>query len=190
MSPLGYTCSASARSDQSAPHLMEDQYIVEVLDPASWKPVAEGELGVLVVSNLFSEAQPILRYVMGDWLRTTSAPCPCGRTHLRAPGGLQGRFDDVVKVKGLKFYPAVFEDVVRSVEGVHDEFRVVIQNRGEADHVVVTVEGSSETLAPAVRARITASLGIDASVEVVAPGTFPRNQGKTVRFSDVRTIKS
>jgi phenylacetate-CoA ligase len=138
MSPLGYTCSESSRSDQAAPHLMEDQYIVEVLDPSSWKPVEEGELGVLVVSNLFSEAQPILRYVMGDWLRITRLPCSCGRTHARAPGGLQGRFDDVVKVKGLKFYPAVFEDAVRSVEGVHDEFRVVIQNRGDADQVVQT----------------------------------------------------
>jgi phenylacetate-CoA ligase len=190
MSPLGYTCTDSSRSDQAAPHLMEDQYIVEVLDPSSWKPVEEGELGVLVVSNLFSEAQPILRYVMGDWLRITRLPCPCGRTHARALGGLQGRFDDVVKVKGLKFYPAVFEDAIRSVEGVHDEFRVVIQNRGDADQVVITVEGTSDTLAPAVRARIAASLGIDAAVEVVAPGTYPRTQGKTVRFSDARTTKS
>jgi phenylacetate-coenzyme A ligase PaaK-like adenylate-forming protein len=55
---------------------------------------------------------------------------------------------------------------------------------------VITVEGTSDTLAPAVRARIAASLGIDVAVEVVAPGTYPRTQGKTVRFSDARTTKS
>jgi phenylacetate-CoA ligase len=189
MSPLGYTCRTSATSAEAAPHLMEDQYLVEVLDPTTWEPVAEGDLGVLVVSNLFSEAQPILRYVMGDWLRITRERCPCGRTHARAPGGLQGRFDDVVKVKGLKFYPAVFEDVVRSVKGVLDEFRVVIESKGDLDRVKVTVEGTSEELAPVVRSRIAASLGIDVSVEVVAPGTYERKQGKTVRFSDSRPKK-
>ncbi|MDB4945960.1 MAG: Phenylacetate-CoA ligase [Labilithrix sp.] len=191
MSPLGYTCAASENEDAPSPHLMEDQYVVECLTPGTWTPVADGELGVLVVSNLFSEAQPILRYVMGDWLRITREPCACGRTHARALGGLQGRYDDVVKVKGLKFYPAAFEDAIRSVRGTGDEFKVEIEGNGGRDVVTISVEPADASEDPAalltrVERGVSGALGINVTVRVLPSGTLPRTQTKAKRFFDLR----
>jgi phenylacetate-CoA ligase len=194
MSPLGYTCCYQVeRTDGLDVHLMEDQYLVEVLHPETLAPVAEGERGMLVVSNLFSEAQPILRYVMGDWVRVTTEPCPCGRTHARAIGGLQGRSDELLKIRGLKFFPAGIEDSVRSLPQVGDEFRMEITRREDRDHVKLTVEPSSAgDDARAAELKITiaralkGSLGIEVEVEMAPYGTLPRTAVKAKRLVDLR----
>jgi phenylacetate-CoA ligase len=195
MSPLGYTCAyQAARTDGPVDaHLMEDVYVAEVLDPDTFTPVPEGQRGVLVVSNLFSEAQPILRYVMGDWLSITTEPCPCGRTHARALGGLHGRNDDLVKIRGLMFFPAVIEDSIRRLEDVGDEFKVEILRVDNMDRVRVTVEPRSqipksdygpprERIARALKG----SLGIDVEVALVPYGSLPRTTFKAKRLFDLR----
>ena len=195
MSPLGYTCREQVeQSDHPVEvHLMEDQYIVEVLRPGTLEPAAEGEKGMLVVSNLFSEAQPILRFAMGDWISVTRSPCLCGRTHARAIGGLQGRSDDLVKIRGLKFFPAGLEDAVRSISGVGDEFKLEITNVEDVDHLVVTVEpfAPMEPQAlgswPDVVAReLKGTLGIEVNVVAVPFGTLPRATFKAKRLFDLR----
>ena len=195
MSPLGYTCAYQAGQSKGPvdAHLMEDAYVAEVLDPDTMQPVAEGERGILVVSNLFSEAQPILRYVMGDWLSVTTEACPCGRTHARAKGGLHGRNDDLVKIRGLMFFPAVLEDSIRRLEDVGDEFKVEISRTDNMDRVRVTVEPSSqipksdygpsrERIARALKG----SLGIDVEVVLVPYGSLPRTTFKAKRLFDFR----
>jgi len=195
MSPLGYTCAYQAGRCEGPvdAHLMEDVYIAEVLAPDTMQPVPEGERGILVVSNLFSEAQPILRYVMGDWLSITTRPCPCGRTHARAKGGLHGRNDDLVKIRGLVFFPAVFEDSIRRLNDAGDEFKIEITRLENMDRVRVTVEPTSqipksdygpprERIARALKG----SLGIDVEVVLVPYGSLPRTTFKAKRLFDLR----
>jgi phenylacetate-CoA ligase len=196
MSPLGYTCSEEAAQKERRPnvHLMEDQYLVEVLDPETAKPVAEGERGMLVVSNLYSEAQPILRYVMGDWVRITNEACACGRTQARAIGGLQGRSDELLKVRGLKFFPAAIEDAVRSLPDVGDEFIVELTTTGELDCMKVTIEPAVELGDESKRDALKLSseyalkglLGVTTEVEVVPRGSLPRTTAKAKRLFDRR----
>lgn len=191
MSPLGYTCRHQAARDEGpiGVHLMEDMYIPEVVDPETFEPLPPGEKGILVVSNLFSEAQPILRYLMGDWITVSEEPCPCGRTHCRAVGGLQGRHDQLIKVRGLLFFPAVLEDSIRRLEELGDEFKVEIFDEGSMDRVKVTAEprDSDNGLTPDRVARsIKGALGIDVDVELVAPGTLPRTTFKAKRLFDHR----
>ena len=102
----------------------EDHHIIEVVDPETKKPTPEGEVGILVITHLTREATPMLRYWTNDFARLDSSPSPCGRTHLRSPGGILGRHDDLVIYKGAKFYPIQVEEVVRSFSGLSNEFRV------------------------------------------------------------------
>ncbi|MCE9546021.1 MAG: AMP-binding protein [Planctomycetia bacterium] len=193
--PLGYTCTNQVRRTDAPvdTHLMEDVAIPEVLDPVTMQPVPEGQPGILVVSNLYSEAQPILRYVMGDWITVTTEPCSCGRTHARAVGGLQGRNDNLLKIRGLMFFPAVIEDSIRQLADVGDEFKVEITRRDSMDHVKVTIEPASpipksryEPHAERVGRALKGSLGIHVEVEVVPYGTLPRTQFKAQRLFDLR----
>ncbi|MFH1266332.1 MAG: phenylacetate--CoA ligase family protein, partial [Planctomycetota bacterium] len=195
MPPLGYTCSHLVkRKDQPVDsHMMEDVYIPEALDPETYKPVPEGKPGVLAVSNLYSEAQPILRYVMGDWISISTEPCECGRTHARALGGLRGRHDKLIKIRGLLFFPAAIEDAVRSQPEVGDEFRVELDREGDMDQVKVTIEPSPETAElgdQERRARVAhalkGTLGLRVDVEVAPYGSLPRSQFKSDRLTDRR----
>jgi len=195
MSPLGYTCRHQVQQTDHPVdvHLMEDVYLPEVLHPETLQPVAEGQRGILVVSNLYSESQPMLRYVMGDWISVTTEPCPCGRTHARALGGLQGRNDDLIKIRGLMFFPAVIEDAIRSHPDVGDEFKVEISRERSMDRVKVSVEPNSPVPKASyseVDERITrslkGSLGIDVEVEVLAYGSLPRTEFKARRLVDLR----
>ena len=195
MPPLGYTCSHLVkRKDKPVDsHLMEDVYIPEALDPQTYQPVPEGQPGVLVVSNLYSEAQPILRYVMGDWIAIGTEPCECGRTHARAVGGLRGRNDKLIKIRGLLFFPAAIEDAIRSLPEVGDEFRVELDHVGDMDQVKVTIEPSPQTAEISDRERrakvveaLKGTLGLRVDLEVVPYGSLPRSKFKSDRLTDRR----
>jgi phenylacetate-CoA ligase len=111
-------------------HVAEDYVVVECLDPDTQKPVPDSELGVLVFTHLTREATPVIRYWSNDYARLSSEPCACGRTHVRAVGGIVGRHDDLVIFKGAKFYPSQVEKVVRSFAELSDEFRIEVDAAG------------------------------------------------------------
>lgn len=195
MTPLGYTCSYQVRQrlHPVEVHVMEDAYIVEALDPGTFEPVPEGQRGILVVSNLFSEAQPMLRYVMGDWVTLTTEPCPCGRRHARVVGGLQGRNDGLIKIRGLLFFPAAIEDSLRSLQYIGDEFRVEIGREGDMDRLQVSIEpaapapaGTEADLQARAARDLKGALGIDVDVNVVPYESLPRAEYKARRILDRR----
>ncbi len=175
--PLGYSCEAEAKKADGTVgvHLMEDALIVEVLDPQTLEPVAPGETGTLVVSNLYSESSPFLRFDMGDWIRVTEEPCACGRTQARAVGGLLGRNDHCVKIRGLQFFPSTFEDAVRSIGGLGDEFRVEVRTELAGS----SLNGSD--LAGNLKAAASADTSTDAPSDN-APQTERRRQRDSVRI--------
>jgi phenylacetate-CoA ligase len=193
--PVGYTCShqAAQKTGPVGSHLFEDIYVHEALDPDSWQPVPEEKPGVLVVSNLFSEAQPILRYVMGDWISIATEPCGCGRTHARALGGLQGRHDKLIKIRGQMFYPATIEEAFRSLPEVGDEFRVQLDRIGDMDYISAAIEPSPDTAELADEDRtarvvetLKGTLGLRVDVNLVPYGSLPRTEGKADRLTDRR----
>lgn len=205
--PLGYTCTEEVEKASGAVnvHLMEDTHIVEVLDPVTHEPVPDGERGTLVVSNLYSEAGPFLRFDMGDWAALTREPCACGRTHARAIGGLAGRNDHCLKIRGLQFFPSTFEDALRSIPELGHEYRVEVEpenregaplstragasnRRRERDlvRVVTEVKPDASITAEEVARKLKAVLGIQVDVDLKPAGTLPRIEGKGVRFVDRR----
>lgn len=193
--PLAYTCrEESAHLDRPVNmHLTEDMYVPEVLDPDTWEPVAPGGRGVMVCTNLWSEGQPFLRYVIGDYLAVTDVLCECGRTHVQARGGFTGRPDDMVKVRGVVLFPSTIEAVVRRVPELTNEFMLVLTSgAGGLDELTVQVEAAAgepagyATLGGALVEAIRTHVGVRARVEVLPPGTLPRTEFKARRLNDLR----
>ena len=193
--PVGYTCAYQVNRGQGQveSHMTEDIYIPEALDPETLQPVPEGTPGILAVSNLFSESHPIPRYLMGDWVTITTEPCGCGRTHARAIGGLQGRNDRLLKIRGLMFFPAAIEDAIRCQPEVGDEFRVEIDHIDDMDQIRVTIEPNPDNgqmddrrRSEKVARELKGLLGIRVDVAVVPYGSLARSQFKSDRVVDRR----
>ena len=86
-------------------HILEDDYLAEIIDPGTGQPVSAGNLGELVLSNLGRLGSPLLRYRTGDLVRVDPRPCPCGRSFLRLEGGILGRTDDMIHLRGNNLHP-------------------------------------------------------------------------------------
>jgi phenylacetate-CoA ligase len=187
LAEMGPTFAAECEM-QAGLHFAEDHYLVEVVDPISKEPLPEGQMGVLVLTHLTREATPLVRYFTGDLARITKEPCPCGRTHLRAVGGILGRVDDLVVYRGAKFYPGQVEEVVRSFPELSSEYRIeVVEEGGMVRRVTVVVEaraeaqGQVEGLANALKQRLREALAVTPEVRLEAPGTLERTAFKAKR---------
>ena len=167
-------------------HVNEGEFIAEVLDPATGRPVADGEHGELVVTNLGRTASPVIRYRTGDIVVRRLTPCPCGRTWARLEGGILSRADDMVNIKGVNVYPVGIETVVRRFAEVV-EFRSIVS----ADHAMRSLRleielgpqaGDRAAIAARVAYQLREALGLSVAVHVVPAGTLPRFEMKASRF--------
>jgi len=168
-------------------HVNEGEFIAEVLDQATGREVPDGEPGELVVTNLGRTASPIIRYRTGDIVMRRLTPCPCGRTWARLEGGILGRADDMVNIRGVNVYPVGIESVVRRFAEVV-EFRSIVSSpvgamrslRLEIEVAPQVADGSA--VASRVAYQLREALGLTVAVNVVAGGTLPRFEMKASRF--------
>jgi phenylacetate-CoA ligase len=165
-------------------HVNEDEFIAEILDPNTGEAVAEGENGELVITNLGRIGSPVIRYRTGDLVQPSYQPCPCGRPFLLLQGGVLGRVDDMLIVRGVNVFPSAVENVMREFHEI-EEFRVEIfekQAMKEIKLILETRESSVIGLADQVSQRVRERIGLRPHVELVAPGTLPRFELKARRF--------
>lgn len=166
-------------------HVIESEFIVEVLNPATGQSVAAGEKGELIITNLGRWGFPVIRYRTDDVVVANEEQCECGRTFLRLEGGIIGRADDMVTVRGVNVFPSALENLVRNYEEV-DEFRVTVSKRGEMDELTIEVElaegADSESISKAILQSIHSSLGLRPTVKTVPRATLPRFELKARRF--------
>jgi phenylacetate-CoA ligase len=172
MGAYGYECEV-----QAGPHVNESEFIAEVLDPVTGEPADEGEL---VLTNLGRLGSPLIRYRTGDRVRLTATPCACGRTFARLAGGILGRLDDMLIVRGVNVFPSAIEAIVRRFPV--EEFQIEVFRDGELDEVrvLLEVEGGAGAV-PRVQAALRAGLGIRLEVDAVEAGTLPRFELKARR---------
>ena len=167
-------------------HVNETEYIVEVVDPDTGEPTPNGHRGELVVTNLGRTACPVIRYRTGDLVVRTNEPCPCGRSLTRLVGGVVGRADDVVSVRGVNVHPTAIESVLRAFDDVI-EYRAMVRSTATGRSLSVEVEVASKTVDPrtvanAVSTKLREALGLTVPVTIVATGTLPRFDMKARRF--------
>ncbi len=167
-------------------HVWTDHFLVEVVDPATLEPVPPGTEGELVVTTLRKQATPLLRYRTRDLTSLDPSPCRCGSPYPRI-SRLRGRSDDMVKARGVMFFPAHVEHVLSGVEGATGEYRIEIDRDGTGDRVLLLAEApDAPGLAGHVAGLLRAEIGLRADVEIVAPGALPRSERKTQRVHDRR----
>ena len=99
-------------------HVLEEAYLPEIIHPEPAVPVAAGEPGELVLTTLGRRGSPLIRYRTGDLVTAAESPCSCGRLDLALEGGILGRADDMVVVRGVNVYPSAVEEILRSAGGV------------------------------------------------------------------------
>lgn len=167
-------------------HVNESEFIVEVIDPQSGEPVAEGGLGELVITNLGRLGSPVVRYRTGDLVEPSSKACLCGRPFMLLRGGVLGRVDDMIIVRGVNIFPSAVERIVREIPEI-DEFRLDAVQAGALVELKLTLEprpglASTRGLTEDVVRRFRAAMGIRPMVELVPPGTLPRFELKARRF--------
>jgi phenylacetate-CoA ligase len=184
--PIGWDTAA-----QSGPTLAEDFIYPEILDPDTLQPVPDGERGVLVLSHLDKQAGPLLRWWTGDVVVRDSRPAPDGRTHARLPGGVLGRADDMLIVRGVNVFPTAIEDIVRSHPGATGEYLIIVDDSlkdpktGFLTGLKLQVEAAADAppdFADTLAARIREHLTVRAAIEIAAPGSLPRSVHKAKRL--------
>lgn len=175
---FGYSCET-----QHGIHVNEAEFIAEIVDPLTGQPVSEGARGELVLTNLGRTGWPAIRYRTGDLVEAGGRACPCGRSFLLLPGGVLGRIDDLMIVRGVNVYPSAVEAILR--EFPTGEFRIVRSIRNSMEAIDVEVEASEairEPLADAFRQR----LGVRVDVSIVPAQSLPRFELKARRIVDRR----
>ena len=175
MGAYGFECAA-----QAGLHVNEAEFIVEVIDPATGQPADEGEL---VLTNLGRVGSPLLRYRTGDRVRVARTPCACGRTFLRLDGGILGRVDDMLIVRGVNVFPSALEGIVRRFPAV-DEFVIEVYRRGQLDEVrlLLEVQGQARAVVAAVQEAVRVDLGIRVEAVPVPGQSLPRYELKARRL--------
>lgn len=181
---------------QNGLHVMEDHFIVEIVDPETLQPLPDGEVGEVVFTSLTKDALPVIRYRTRDISRIIPGECACGRTHRRIQR-VTGRSDDMLIIRGVNVYPSQIEQVLLGIPSVAPHYQVVLTKRGSMDHVEVQVEVANdvsfdevrvlESLQKRVRAEIESVLAVSVAVKLVEPKSIARSEGKAKRVVDLRS---
>lgn len=198
--PVTYECP----TQPGVLHVIESAYFAEIIDPASGKHTTIGQAGELVLTTLGRTGSPLLRYRTGDLVRraasvslaepssagkmpaASSPACACGRHELALEGGILGRTDDMVIVRGVNVYPTAVEEIIRAFEDVA-EYRVHITEENALTQMRVEIESTVHcadpaTLAARVEKAFEAALVLRVPVITVAPGALPRFEMKAKRW--------
>ena len=172
-------------------HLNEDEFLSEILDPGTLLPVPDGQPGELVVTNLRRFACPAIRYRTGDLVRprwpTPDAIEAGACAWVRLEGGVLGRTDDMLVVRGVNIFPGAIDDIVRSFPEVV-EYRLTVATHESLD--VLKLEIEDRLADPGRVAReMQVRLGLRVDVVTVSAGSLPRFEGKGRRIVDRRDTR-
>ncbi len=179
---------------QDGLHIWEDCYIVEIVNPETLEPVADGEIGELVLTTLDRDAMPIIRYRTRDLTRFIVGDCACGRTHRRIDR-VKGRSDDMFIVKGVNIFPMQIEKVLMEFEQIGTNYLITIANVGSNDEIKIEVELNTmftddysklEKLGKEITRKLRDEILITPKVLLVGKNSLPQQDGKAVRVSDLR----
>ena len=166
----------------------EDHFYPEVIDPGTGQVLAEGEIGELVLTSLTKQAMPVVRYRTRDLTRLL----PGGAyPAFRSIEKITGRTDDMMIIRGVNVFPTQVEEVLLTVPGLSPHFECVLTRPDRLDELSVRVESrepdaDSDALAGQLGSMIKDRIGVTVSVEVLAPESIPRSQGKAIRVVDRR----
>jgi phenylacetate-CoA ligase len=170
-------------------HVIDSAYYAEIIDPHSGAATPSGEAGELVLTTLGRDGSPLLRYRTGDLVKAAHPPeqaCVCGRYEMALGGGIIGRVDDMVVVRGVNIYPSAIEDVLRGFPEVA-EYRVTVKRSSSLVELAMEAEpirgcANAAGLARQIEKAIQTVFALRVPVRAVAPGALPRFEMKARRW--------
>ncbi|MBQ9475897.1 MAG: phenylacetate--CoA ligase [Bacteroidales bacterium] len=181
--------------EQNGPHIWEDYYIVEIVDPDTLEPVPDGEIGELVLTTINREAMPLLRYRTRDLTRILPGECPCGRQHKRLDR-MKGRSDDMIILKGVNIFPIQIETVLMQFKELSSDYLITLETLTDNDYMSVEVEmgpdintddyAMLQKLEKEITRRLKDEILVTPKVKLVPKGSIPKSEGKAVRVKDLR----
>lgn len=180
---------------QIGPHIFEDHFLAEIVDPKTLEPVPDGNEGELVITTLSKQAMPVIRYRTRDITSLDNTQCKCGRTCRRIKR-ISRRSDDMFIIRGVNVYPSQIEVALLKTEASLPHYQIILTRKGSLDQMEVRVEITGEMLRDNVGAMerlqknfsrsIEQVTGLHANVTLAEPGTIPRSEGKAKRLLDQR----
>lgn len=170
-------------------HYWDDYIYIEILDPETLKPVPDGEWGEICITTLVKEGAPLIRFRTHDLSRIIPGECPCGSKFPRLDV-IQGRTDDMLKIKGVNVFPRQIEEVLALFPELSSEYQIRISHVAGRDtmRIYVETDGTHDFLKTAERIanEVKSKIGFTPLVKVVEIGLLPRSEKKTKRVIDER----
>ncbi|MBR5076213.1 MAG: phenylacetate--CoA ligase [Bacteroidales bacterium] len=192
---VSYECDC-----QDGSHINEDHFFPEIIDPVTLEPLPAGQTGELVFTTLTKEGMPVLRYRTRDLCSLLPGECPCGRTNVRM-SAIHGRSDDMLIIRGINVFPSQVESVVLTMKEFAPVYMLIVDRINNLDTLMVQVELRQEyftstldspvaiaELEKQLAAKLRSVLSISAKVQIKAPGTIERSQGKSAHVIDKRKL--
>ncbi|WP_428534674.1 phenylacetate--CoA ligase PaaK [Rhodopila sp.] len=190
---MGPGVAQECADSKNALTIWEDHFYPEIIDPTSGAPVAEGEIGELVITTLTKQGMPVIRYRTRDLTRLL----PSTTRPMRRIDRISGRSDDMLIIRGVNVFPSNIEAVLAKEESLASHYLLELRRPGSLDELDVIVEtraslagklGAAElaTLERQAEHSIKVFVGVTTKVRVVEPGTLERSQGKAKRVLDLR----
>lgn len=174
-------------------HINEDFFIPEIINPETGEVLPIGEKGELVITCIYKEGIPLIRYRTKDITRLIYEPCKCGRTTCRMEN-LDGRTDDMLKIRGVNVFPSQIEEVILSVDEIGPHYEIIVTRKDHADRLEIRVEllkatdsyRELEEIEKKIKSKLRVVLGLDAKISLESPNTLQRFEGKAKRVKDLR----
>lgn len=192
---VSYECQ-----EQHGSHICEDHFYPEIIDPVTLEPLSNGQTGELVFTTLTKEGMPVLRYRTRDLCTLLPDTCGCGRTNIRM-GRIEGRSDDMLIIRGINVFPSQVESVVLSMKEFAPRYLLIVDRKNNLDTLTVQVEirqeyftstfdtpAAIDELEKRLASRLKSVLSIAAKVQLKAPNTIERSQGKSAHVIDNRKL--
>lgn len=177
-------------------HINEDYFIPEIINPDTGEVLPPGEKGELVITCIYKEGLPLIRYRTKDITRLIYEPCKCGRTTCRMEN-LDGRSDDMLKIRGVNVFPSQIEEVILGVEEIGPHYEIIVTRENHSDKLEIRVEllkptdvyKELEAIQAKIKSKLRVVLGLDAKITLESPNTLQRFEGKAKRVRDLRNNK-
>ncbi len=174
-------------------HVNEDFFIPEIINPKTGEVLPPGEKGELVITCIYKEALPLIRYRTKDITRLIYEPCKCGRTTVRMEN-LDGRTDDMLKIRGVNVFPSQIEEVLLGIDEIGPHYEIIVTRKNHSDILEIRVELAEavdayrklEALEKKIKQKLRVVLGLDAKIRLESPNTLQRFEGKAQRVKDLR----
>jgi phenylacetate-CoA ligase len=175
--------------DHSGIHVWDDHYFIEIVDTETGEVKEDGEEGELVVTTLTREGLPLIRYRTRDITKILSRDkCKCGLNTVKIDR-IKGRYDDMIKVKGVNFYPSSIESILMEFDELWYEYQIVIEKKKEKSEITLVVEVKdhiSDEITDRLNTMLYDLLGFKINIKFVPIGFLERSAGKAKRVIDKR----